>query len=288
MKNILLHQKTRATIDRVVERTPHALLLCGKPGSGKTYLAEQLAATILEIEPDKLSSYPYVQIIDPDELTITIENIRSLQQFLKLRVPEKNKRSVNRIIIIVGADRMRTEAQNALLKTVEEPPAGTVLILTSDHPEKLLDTIQSRVQAVQVLPVGSEEAKNYFNSANDSEFARSYALSQGQAGLLFALLETKEHAMLADVDQAKRLLASTIAERLVQVNDLAKDKQAVARLLDALLRISHAGLFSASSKQSGTSVEQWHKKQIQILEAIELLQKNANIKLILDNLFLNI
>lgn len=288
MNNLLIHPSTRRQLARILESPPHAILLAGKSGSGKTTVAQHLAAGLLGISVDKLSSHPYSTVIDPNAPNITIDEIRELQQFLKLRVPSSSKRPVQRVVTIVRAERMRSEAQNAILKTLEEPPAGTVVVLTADNPALLLPTISSRTQLISILPVDKDQAKEYFSDVDAAAFNRSYALSGGQAGLLHALLHDTDHPLVHEVNRAKTLLAQTPAERLLMVDELAKDKQAVQQLLDALLRVTHAGLYAASSKQAVKAVSAWHSRHQAVLGSIEYMRKNANTKLVLDNLFLNI
>src|SRR5690606_17555740 len=131
--------------------------------------------------PEEVGSYPYLHIIDPADPYIKIEEIRGLQQFLKLKVPKRG--GINRIVVIARAERMRHEAQNALLKTLEEPPAGTMLILTAETSERLLPTIVSRCQELAILPVSLKQAENYFRNKGLSgvKIAGAHALSMGQA-----------------------------------------------------------------------------------------------------------
>lgn len=287
MKDLLVHPVTLQQLQHTIASPPHAILLNGKAGSGKATIGQNLSAKLLKISPEKLENHPYYICINPEASVITIDEIRELQQFLKLRVPTHKHSKIQRIVTIIQAERMRTEAQNALLKTLEEPPSGTMILLTSDHPEKLLPTISSRTQTIHILPVAEEQAQKYFAGIPPTDFKRAYALSGGQAGLLYALLHNQDHPLITQVELAKNLLAKTPAERLVQVDVLSKDKFAVQQLLDAFLRLTHAGLRAAATKQAA-NVRAWNQRHQTVLDSIEYLQKNANAKLVLDNLFLNI
>lgn len=289
MNSLLLHDSTKLQLGYILKSPPHALLLKGRAGSGKATIARALSVHLLDSSNERLNIHPYYRCIDPDEPAISIDTVRELQGFLKLKVSGAANSPVQRIVTIVRAERLRTEAQNALLKTLEEPPAGTMLILTSDNPEALLPTITSRAQAISVLPVDEQQAKAYFRPNDPAEFKRSYALSGGQAGLLRALVEGDgTHPLIEDVATAKTLLAKTLPERLQQVDQLARDKQQVERLLDAFLRLTHAGLHAASTKHTSSAVRAWHTRQAAVLASMEYLRKNTNTKLVLDNLFLQI
>lgn len=289
MTTLLLHPKTADRLNTLSERPPHGLLLTGEAGSGKRTVARQISATILGLDPTKLDQYPYLHILDPADESIKIEAIRELQQFLKLKVPDDAGKTINRIVIIVRAERMRGEAQNALLKTLEEPPAGTCLILTAESSEQLLTTIVSRCQELPILPVGEEQAAEYFREKDipAAKLRSAYALSMGQAGLLNALLGDEAHPLKEQVDIAKAILSEPAGKRLLRVDSLSKDKPSIRLLLGALRRIAHAAI-SASSRQGSPALKDWHRRQAAILQAQEDLRYNANTKLLLDNLLLEL
>jgi DNA polymerase III delta prime subunit len=280
---LLLHPKTRRNVSALLERTPHAILITGVQGSGKETLAKHLAAEMLAVNTESLAKQAYFLLINPASDSISIDDIRSLQQFLKLKAIS-NTQNINRVVLINNASRMRTEAQNALLKTLEEPPAGTVLILTADKDETLLPTIVSRVSTVTVLPVSQVDAESHFKRS----IAKEYALSQGQVGLLHALLHEETHPLIGYVEMAKIILAEKPAQRLLRTDELAKDKEGIKMLLDALQRIAHSALYYASKQGKQESVINWHKRQEVIVKTNSQQLYNANTKLLLDNLFLHI
>lgn len=290
MKHLLLHPKTALQLEHVISRPPQGLLVTGEIGSGKDTVSEGLAAELLGTNPSALTSHPFALIIDPDGDSVSIDDIRALQQFLKLKVPTKESRAINRAVLIKRAERMRSEAQNALLKILEEPPAHTMIILTAAAPERLLSTITSRCQQLALLPVSLDGAKDYFSDKGVSaaQLASAHALSIGQAGLLTALLTNSEHPLKEQVSQAKALLSEPVGKRLYRIDALAKQKSDIGLLLDALRRIVHAGLLAASRQNKTSAVEQWNKRATAILHARADLDRNANTKLLLTDLFLHI
>lgn len=116
---------------------------------------------ISEIEKKKLN--PYYKIEIPSANEIKINSIRDINNFLSLSFNSEQYR----IIIISDAHLMNEEAQNALLKNLEEPPEKVVFILTTDQPEKLRQTIISRCWHLNFDPLLEDELiqilKNYFN-----------------------------------------------------------------------------------------------------------------------------
>jgi DNA polymerase-3 subunit delta' len=287
LNELLLHPQTLEQCTGLLISQPHALLVIGAAGSGKHTLATTLAATVLHIDPKNLRNYAYFHEINISGDGITIENIRALQQFLKLKVPQAHPKNTARVILIHNADGMRHEAQNALLKTLEEPPIDTCILLTSSQPESLLPTIRSRVTTLEILPVSQKQAEEYFK-LSEGVVAKQYALARGQAGLLSALLTSTDHPLRTNVELAKNILTQPVSARLKRVEELAKDKNEIIGLLDAMLRISHAAMVAASTANKQKAVEQWHHKQAAILKALNSLKHNPNIKLLLDDLFIHI
>ncbi len=287
--DLLLHPKTRTQLQSLVSRQPHGLLITGPDGSGKQTVAQGMAAQLLGVDVGNLENHAYFLHIDPPDNTISIDEVRSLQQFLKLKVPS-TRQGIQRIVLLSHANRMRAEAQNALLKTLEEPPADTCIILTTTSADTLLPTISSRVSELVVLPVGQQAALDYFGQRGKktADIAKYYILSQGQAGLLYSLLLDQAHPLKDKVELAKHVLSEPVSKRLLRTDELSKDKQQVALLLNALTRIAHAALVNSAKQQKNSVVQQWHSRQASIIESSYMLTHNPNIKLLLDNLFLDI
>ena len=198
---------------------------------------------------------------------------------------------MRRVLCIIDAGRMRSEAQNAFLKSLEEPPLDTCVILTASTNGNLLETIVSRVQRIDILPVSADMAKLHYDRQGIPAvlLARSYALSQGQAGLLHSLLQTDiEHPLKEWVETAKQLLSISPGERILRTDELSKDKPGVLLLINALGRIVNATLRSASLTGNAAAVKRWQSSLQAIQDAREGLNHNANIKLLLDHLLLNI
>ncbi len=141
--NLVLHPRTQEAVDRYLTHPAQSVLVTGAAGSGLTTLAHSMAASLLGVDAQKLLEQPYVRLISPENDKISITNIRDLQQFVSLQIP--SKRQIGRVILIDDAHTMTREAQNTLLKLLEEPPRQTVLLLVASRPRLLLPTILSRV-----------------------------------------------------------------------------------------------------------------------------------------------
>lgn len=143
-------------------RLAHAYCLIGEESVGKTSVARALAEELLlgPRQPPRLDVHPDFWIDDRDE-AVSIDEIRfklergaeahdqSLQQFLSL----KPFVASFRVAVLANAERMTEAAQNCLLKTLEEPPPNTVLVLTTAYPDHLLPTCLSRCQLLQLARV---------------------------------------------------------------------------------------------------------------------------------------
>lgn len=145
-------------------RIVHALLFVGPHGSGKRTMARLLAQAMVCTSPQKpcgecpackqflAGSHPDVKVVRPEKKSIGVEEIRALIEALALRPYEGDRH----IAMIEQADKMTPSAQNALLKTLENPPGEVMFLLITDAPGALLDTILSRCQAVRLGDIGVE------------------------------------------------------------------------------------------------------------------------------------
>jgi DNA polymerase-3 subunit delta' len=289
MISLLIHPQTRTQLEQFTKHPVHAVMLYGPGGAGKATLAQELAATILGKTPAELPAYPYFTHITPEKGSVTIESIREATGFLRLKT--LGTMPLRRILIVEDAHLMTIEAQNAFLKTLEEPPQDTVIILTSSSLETVLPTIRSRTTALSVLPLAKAQVHEYFTQKGhkSADIDRAYALGNGLPGLLTALLTSPDgHELLNSVNQAKQLLTSDVFSRLQAVELLSKDKPAIPPLLAAMKRIARTALEQAAAAGKTPAVTRWHHILKQLHRAEQALARNANAKLVLTDLLLNL
>jgi len=138
-------------------RLAHAYLISGPPGSGKRDVAAELASLVNGTDPANVFSAKAREIFlaEPESKSrrIVIEQIRELEHTLQMQV--SNGR--HKVAIISEADRLQPQAANAFLKTLEEPPRNSLLLLLSALPEALPDTILSRCISIPLATDGGEK-----------------------------------------------------------------------------------------------------------------------------------
>jgi len=141
-------------------RLAHAYLITGPPGSGKHKLASDVASLVNETSSVDVFSTrsPGVFVARPESKSrrIVIEQIRNLEHALQMRATNGQRK----VAIISDADRLQPQAANAFLKTLEEPPRDSLLLLLTALPEALPDTIVSRCIAIHLAREGERPTTN--------------------------------------------------------------------------------------------------------------------------------
>ncbi len=287
MDELVLHERTKRHITALLKEPPHAIILHGPEGSGKTTLARAIAAEILGLSLPALANYPYVRQFAPENGVLSVEQARAITGFLRLRTT--GDRQLRRVIIIEHAGAMTLEAQNTILKTLEEPPVDTVIILTVNDIQTLLPTVLSRAQRVDVqVPLEAQVKERFLTKGfNSTKITQAYAMSGGLPGLMEALLENDDsHPLVAAVEQAKQLLGATAFERLAQIDGIIKQKQQQA-VVWAMIRIAQAAIAGAAGRPSGdAAIKRWSAVLEAALTADRQLAGSAQAKLVMTNLFL--
>ncbi|MBO5867556.1 MAG: DNA polymerase III subunit delta', partial [Oscillospiraceae bacterium] len=189
------------------DKISHFYVVSGPEGSGRSTLIRLLTAAIqcegedrpcLQCEACRKAmagTHPDIITVDNKEKKhIPIDQIREARADVYIRPNEGKKK----IYVIPRANDMRMEAQNALLKVLEEPPAYGVFILRTDNPEKLLPTIRSRCVELSLTPLSDklmlETLRSQFPEADEESLTAAIARSGGYLGQ--ALLFMKEGAAL--------------------------------------------------------------------------------------------
>ena len=244
---------------------PHALLIDGPDGSGKLTFAKEIAAA-LNCENKESASHPFpcgkcnscrrirentftdVKILSrqSDKATIGVKEIKDFRSDMYLTATE----SQYKVYIIDEAEKMTTEAQNALLIILEEPPKNVVIMLLSSSTDAILTTIKSRTQYIPMSRFSTDELDAYLKE-NNSDAAR-----------LSATDKEAYRAMLVSADgrigKAKELLNPVKREE-----SLAKREEILAVIKAISNGSRYADLYEA--------ITSLPSKRAEFLDALELL-----------------
>lgn len=198
--------KQRLSASFQAGKASHCYLLCGPEGSGKQTLAAILAAA-LQCEGHAApcgrcgpcrkvfaNTHPdVITIDDPEKKTVSVELIRQLQADAFIRPNE----GVKKVYLIPRAQDMTDNAQNALLKLIEEPPSYAVFLLLTDNADKLLPTVRSRGVELRMEPVPRQEALTWlrqkFPAEPQESLLAAYVRSGGYLGQAEALMQGSMH-----------------------------------------------------------------------------------------------
>lgn len=302
-------------------RTRQAYLFTGTASIGKSTLAHAFASALNCANPTAdarpcgecrscrlmhSGNHPDMIYSELDSTTgaLKIETLRDIMRRLSLKPYDAR----HRIAILANFEKARGQAQDAILKTLEEPPPFAILILLADSTENTLATIQSRCQVVYLRPVASDVIRDTLvqRFGSDPEKAAVLArLSGGRMG--WAINAAQDDAILDQRGRALELLEGVLdqtrRDRFKVAEDLSKDKLALRPLLELwqtywrdllLLTLNSpvkpvnvdrlAQLERFSRRLDAPGVERALKTT---QEALRLLDTNANVRLLLEVLMLD-
>lgn len=211
-----------------------------------------------------------------DGKNIKIGQVRQMQE----QIAEKPIVSDNKVFIINNSDLMTVEAQNCLLKTLEEPPSYAVIILTLSNENKLLNTIKSRCTKITFKGLTNSELTNYAKLHNIETTAELLEASNGSISKLIQLKENIEAYKSLDTI-INKLSSGDIIDVWNNAEILYKSKDTINNLLDYFNVI----FFNKLRKTNEI-------KYINSIKIVELtknrLSANANYDMCIDNLLLKI
>ncbi|MCA9326994.1 AAA family ATPase [Candidatus Saccharibacteria bacterium] len=284
----LLSEATLRAVEQYVANPTQALLLSGPIGVGKALLAKDIAAQLLGVDQNKVQEHAYIRWIEPVDSKIAISAIRELQHFMSRTVPGEGV--VTRLVCIVNADTMTREAQNALLKLLEEPAERATIVLTASSPRQLLPTVRSRVQTIAVRPPALSTITDVFvqEGYDETRVQRAQQLAGDNIERLRELLSDDVDTAARDVELVKSYLAVGQFERLSRIDRELKDKQVAMQFVKTLVTMAHSSIKYSVAHNASQSLTRWQS----ILEAAYIartaLSRNANTKLVLTELMLSL
>ena len=316
-KDIIMHLQNAIGSEKV----SHAYIFSGEAGSGKKLLAN-LFAMALQCETQGMD--PCLECASckkaanknhPDIIHVTHEKPNSIGiDEIRTQVTAdagiKPYTGPYKIYIINDAHLLTLQAQNALLKTIEEPPSYVVMMLLTDNMDALLPTITSRCVNLTLKAVGDDMVKEYLMERlqiPDYQAEIDASIAQGNIGKARKLATSEEFSELTEnaLKMVRRSGESDLYEMVESIKALTKDKQNIYDYLDLfLVWFRDVLLFKATREIDGLVFKQeinYIRERAKmssyeglelIIEAIEKakvrLRANVNFDLVLELLFLTI
>lgn len=184
------------------DQVSHSYLFVGNSGIGKKMIAKEFAKGILCLDEENKycdncksclefdsNNNPDFSIIEPDGNVLKIDQIREMQK----KVQEKPIISKRKVYIINNADKMKSEAQNALLKTLEEPPEFVTIILVGENENAFLATIKSRCMILHFNSISNQDMEKYLkNNYNIDVTENMLDVFHGSIGKAIELKDKQE------------------------------------------------------------------------------------------------
>ncbi len=294
------------------KKISHAYLFAGDSGSGKKMLANLFAKT-LQCEAGGTDpcgvcqsckafdshNHPDIVYVRPTKKSLGVDDIR--EQILE-DVKFKQYQYRYKIYIVQQADTMTEQAQNALLKTLEEPPDYVVFLLLAKNTAVFLPTVLSRVVTLQIRPLSENLIVKYLvtkKQLSDTVAAEYAAYAQGSIGNALTLLEDETFVHMREdiLDKLKAIEQKSLAEVLLFAKDLEQYKDDT-RFLD-MMQLWYRDLLVANRlqddkfliqktqkqalfAQTKTTVAELAKKAAAVQQAKMNLARNANFRLTME------
>ncbi len=213
------------------DKITHAYMFEGMKGIGKKLFARELGSIL--INSTNIENNPDYIEINPDGSSIKIAQIRNLQNDIIIKPHGKYK-----IYAICESEKMTVEAQNALLKTLEEPPPYAIIILITNNKEALLDTIKSRCEIIKFTPASVIELKEYLiKEGIDEQRATLLAtFSRGSIDKALELAQSSEFAIMREDIQSyiEVILEKNLLDILDVPSNMEKYRGEVLSVLDMM------------------------------------------------------
>lgn len=220
-------ERAVSLMERAAARPVHSYLLVGAKGADLLMAARCFAAALIAPELDGRTvglvlkgAHPDVVEFEPESTVISAAQVRT-EIVPEAWASPTESTSARKVLVVLEAERLQLEAENALLKTIEEPPATTVILLVTSAPDDLLDTTRSRCQRIDLAPLGEVAITNALVAdGNDPESAALAArLSGGQLGRARTFVGATRALRDAFVSAASRVdgsgaVAAQLAEEL--------------------------------------------------------------------------
>lgn len=295
--SIIGHENQLKQIEQDLEsgNLAHSYLLAGPNSVGKHTVAKKFAG-ILQCSSDfchKCSTCIQVQKgghldtieMEDDRESIKIGEVRKIIERLNM-----TKQSKYKIFLVQTIERMTIEAANSFLKILEEPPEGTIFILTTNNIRSLLPTIVSRVRVVNFNNVSVDYLKSRLQEIypdSDDEVVNQVSLfSLGKTGKAIHLMENPDslaNYLKVYHDVQNFLSHRNVADRFSYVDGLLEESSQIDVFLNILTHVLRSKVLSGDEE-----TQRYIDILLKVADSGLLIKKNVNSRLVLENLMLTL
>jgi len=265
----ILNPSSEELLTTTIKKMPQSLLITGENGVGISTIAKFIAKSRnvvpIMILPEKDEK------IDPEKGVVGVDLMRQLYDETKTKTTDE------RIFIIDYAERMTSQAQNAFLKLLEEPNDGIYFILVSHSVSKLLPTILSRAQSLEIKPVTTDQSNGLLDQLNLSDAKKRQQLlfiADGLPAELTILASDEGYFQKRSVivRDARQLLGGNMYQKLLIANKYKDDRALTLRLL------SDSANILKKSVTANPEVDTIKRIEL-LLETYRRIESNGNIRL---------
>lgn len=269
--NFYLHPTTKRRLDAIIKNPSHGYIFAGPAYMYKQAAAQWLADQLTNNQTGHGAANIYRLIPESSgtskTTSIKIEAVKQLRQALSLSAFDANKL---RVVLIERADMMSLDASNALLKTIEEPGARIVFVLTTDRLSQIPVTVRSRLSVVNFVKPNPDQLRQHFPKLDEAAYTRLWQEADGLPRLMDELVEDPDNEI---VQRARQFLEADLITRFALAQAVAKAGQTSA-FLSQLERFLSAKL-QLNTEQSIAGF---------VLQALGYLQVNVAPRLVLEQL----
>lgn len=289
-ENIIGNEKIKQDLEKLVlqNKTSHSYLFLGTEGIGKKLIAKEFAKMLLCEAKEKYcgkcksciefdsNNNPDFTLVEPDGASLKIEQIRQIQK----KIIEAPIISKKKVYILDDADLMTVEAQNCLLKTIEEPPEYVTIILIGSKEQNFLNTIKSRCTILKFQNIESNKIKGYLKEKYDIDNVTDDMLSLYQGSIRKAEdLKDKQQLYLNIIDIVDNIKNNDLIDTLKKADLIYKSQDEKYEILESMNVI----------------LLKKFKEDIKYLKCIDIVEEtkkrikaNGNYNMCIDNMLFNI
>ena len=287
---IIGNEPIKNELKRAVDenKVSHSYMFVGIEGIGKQMIAKEFAQIVLCTNEEEKGCYqckscvefmshnhPDFLYLEPDGSSIKIEQIRYLQR----KIQEKPIISNKKVYIINDADKMTAEAQNCLLKTLEEPPEYSTIILIGSNENAFLNTIKSRCMKIAFQPIEAKYIKQYMEKTYGLTNISQNMLEAFQGSIGKAIILKDKREEYENIEAMIEKLDKTDMTELIKLGEpLYQSKDEIMNILD------YINIILLKLAKENTQ----YANCIEIIENTKKrLNQNANYDMCIDNMIFN-